>query len=150
MAAIEVTRARPEDAEIIAQFNEAMALETEDKRLDPEKIRAGVRGLFEDPNRGFYLVARDGATAVGCLMITYEWSDWRNGLFWWIQSVFVTEAWRRKGVYREMYAALQPMAEEAGAIGFRLYVETENHRAQQTYRALGMEECAYRIYESLR
>lgn len=146
---IQVRRATPQDVETIASFNEAMALETEAKVLDPATIRAGVGAVFEDPGHGFYLVAeRDGA-AVGCLLITREWSDWRNGLFWWIQSVFIPPEARRQGVYRRLYEAARAMASEAGVIGFRLYVETENTRAQQTYAALGMTECRYRMFEAM-
>lgn len=146
---IDVAPARPEDAETIARCNEAMALETEGKRLDPATVRRGVAAVFAEPTHGFYLVARAGDEPVGCLLVTYEWSDWRNGRIWWIQSVYVAEGWRRRGVYRTMYAALKPMARAAGAIGFRLYVEQDNRVAQGTYAALGMAPCAYRLYEAL-
>ncbi|MDX1570547.1 MAG: GNAT family N-acetyltransferase [Xanthomonadales bacterium] len=144
-----VRRATLEDAPVIARFNQAMARETEGKELDAEVLAAGVRAVFDDPNRGFYLVAESDECVAGCLMITYEWSDWRNGMFWWIQSVYVHPDFRREGIYRTLYAEARAMGRKAGAIGFRLYVETENSRAQQTYAALGMERCAYAMFEEL-
>ena len=96
---IQIERASSEDAEVIARFNQAMALETEDKPLDWDKIYPGVQALLSDESKGFYLVARMDQAVVGCLAITYEWSDWRNGLFWWIQSVFVDEQARGQGVF---------------------------------------------------
>lgn len=149
MTTFTITDATPDDIEIIASFNEQMALETEGKRLDPERIRAGVGGVFDVPGRGFYLVARAGDEPVGCLLVTFEWSDWRNGLIWWIQSVFVRADWRRRGVYRALYSALEPRARASGAIGFRLYVEDENSGAQDTYEALGMRHAGYQVYEDL-
>jgi GNAT superfamily N-acetyltransferase len=129
-------------------WNAAMAWETEHKTLDAAVLERGITGVFEQPQRGFYLVAeRDGA-AVGCLLVTYEWSDWRNGNFWWIQSVYVVAAARRSGVFRALHAEVAQRARSAGAIGLRLYVETENQRAQQTYTDLGMERCHYFMYEA--
>lgn len=138
------------DAPAIIEFNKAMALETEAKTLDPELITAGVHSLFEKPELGFYLVAGAGGEVVGSLMITKEWSDWRNGLFWWIQSVYVVPEFRRKGVYRSMYQYVQEMAKSDDEIcGFRLYVEKENSVAQKTYRNLGMEETRYKLFEQM-
>ena len=97
-----VRAARREDADTIAAFNAAMALETEGKRLRPEVLGAGVRRLLGEPALGFYLVAEVHGEVVGCLMVTTEWSDWRNGRFWWIQSVYVPAAWRRRGVFRAL------------------------------------------------
>jgi ribosomal protein S18 acetylase RimI-like enzyme len=135
-------------AELVV-WNAAIAWETEHRRLDPAILQRGVNGVFEEPRRGFYLIAeRDGA-AVGCLLVTYEWSDWRGGDFWWIQSVYVIPAARRDGVFRALYTAVEQRAAAAGAIGLRLYVETENDRAQATYTDLGMERCPYFMYEAL-
>jgi ribosomal protein S18 acetylase RimI-like enzyme len=140
--------ATPADAETIASFNEAMALETEGRSLDPSTIRAGVRGLLTRPDLGFYLLAEEGGAAVGQLMITFEWSDWRNGVFWWIQSVFVKPEVRGRGVYRALHERVREMAVEAGGVcGFRLYVEKENAVAQATYRRLGMHETRYVLFE---
>lgn len=130
-------------------WNAAMAWETEQKRLDPAVLERGIRGVFEQVRRGFYLMAEHEGVAVGSLLVTYEWSDWRCGDFWWIQSVYVTPASRRVGVFRALYADVAQRAAVAGAVGLRLYVETENQRAQVTYEGLGMQRCHYWMYESL-
>ena len=147
---IHIRFARQEDAETIARFNTAMARETEELVLDPPTIRAGVRALFENPAHGFYIVAEvDGETAA-CLMITKEWSDWRNGLLWWIQSVYVAPAYRRRGIYRRMYAFIKSQAaQKENVCGFRLYVEKSNQNAQQTYRSLGMQATRYQMFEEI-
>ncbi|WP_082151704.1 GNAT family N-acetyltransferase [Caenimonas sp. SL110] len=129
-----------------------MALETEHKVLMPEVIGAGVRRLIENPAMGFYIVAQDeSGEVVAGLMITNEWSDWRNGIFWWIQSVYVVKDWRRQGVYRRLYEYVRDLAKaDAAVCGFRLYVEKDNDIAQQTYAALGMTPTDYLIYEELK
>nr|WP_240151795.1 GNAT family N-acetyltransferase [Oleiagrimonas citrea] len=124
-----------------------MAAETEDKILDREVLTSGMRGVLDEPRRGFYLIAERDGEPVGSLLVTYEWSDWRNGDFFWIQSVYVVESARRSGVFRALYAAVEQRAREAGAVGMRLYVEHENHRAQKTYEGLGMQRCDYHMYE---
>ena len=137
------------DLDDLVAWNAAMAWETEHRRLDPATLQRGVSAVFEQPRRGFYLIAeRDGA-AVGSLLVTYEWSDWRCGDFWWIQSVYVIPAARRGGVFRALYTAVEQRAAAAGAAGLRLYVETENDRAQTTYVDLGMQRCPYFMYEAL-
>ena len=135
------------DAAVIAEFNAAMARETEGKELDRARLEAGVRGLIDDASRGFYLLAERGGELVGQLMVTYEWSDWRNGTFWWIQSVFVRADHRRTGVYRALHDEVRRRAREAGACGLRLYVEQENAPAQATYRSLGMDATRYLLFE---
>jgi ribosomal protein S18 acetylase RimI-like enzyme len=146
-----VRKAQPGDAGTIADFNSAMALQTEGKRLLPEVIGAGVRRLIEQPALGFYIVVEDAGRVVACLLVTNEWSDWRNGLFWWIQSVYVEPEYRRQGVYRRMYDFVRELAAQDPAIcGFRLYVEKDNTVAQATYAALGMVPTDYRIYEELK
>jgi ribosomal protein S18 acetylase RimI-like enzyme len=146
-----VRRAQPGDADAIAAFNSAMALETEGRALLPERIGAGVRRLLSDSSLGFYAVAEHEGRVVGCLMVTNEWSDWRNGLFWWIQSVYVVSEWRRRGVYRRLYEFVRELAAADPAIcGFRLYVEKDNEGAQRTYEALGMATTDYLLYEELR
>ncbi|EIL91412.1 GNAT family N-acetyltransferase [Rhodanobacter sp. 115] len=125
---------RDDIAHLVA-WNATMAWETEAKRLDPEVLARGVAGVFDEPRRGFYLVAERDGTAVGGLLVTYEWSDWRCGDFWWIQSVYVEPTARRGGVFRALHEAVVQRARDAGAVGVRLYVETENHRAQATYEA---------------
>lgn len=136
------------DIGVLAAFNSAMAWETERKRLDPERLTRGIEGPFAQPGRGRYFVAEIDGAVVGCLLVTYEWSDWRNGDWWWIQSVYVVEAARRLGVFRALYAEVERQARAtAGVVGLRLYVERDNARAQATYVALGMEECQYHMYE---
>ena len=149
---ITVRKGTLDDAADIAAFNLAMAHETEDKALDPATIRAGVESLFERPELGFYLVAESSdsdAGIVGCLMITYEWSDWRNGVFWWIQSVYVRSEHRGSGVFSTLYREVESLAADSGdAAGIRLYVEHDNQRAQRTYQSLGMVETRYKLYET--
>ena len=150
-AGLSVRKAGLADAAAISRFNQAMALETEGKRLIPEIVDAGVLRLLQQPSLGFYGVAVDQDAIVACLLVTHEWSDWRNGLLWWIQSVFVEAGWRRRGVYRELYRFVQELAlVEPGVCGFRLYVEKDNVTAQKTYQALGMAPTDYLIYEQLK
>ena len=147
---ITVGKATPDDVDAIAQFNIAMAAETEDLTLDPSTVRAGVAGVLNDTDRGFYLVARSEGDLVGSLMITYEWSDWRNGNLWWIQSVYVVPSSRGQGIFRRLYEEVTAFAkDDQGVRGIRLYVEKDNHNAQQVYQRLGMSETAYRVFEAL-
>jgi ribosomal protein S18 acetylase RimI-like enzyme len=140
--------ATPTDVPVLVAFNTAIAWETEDKRLDPAVLTAGVRALFDDPARGFYVVAERAGEVVGQSMVTFEWSDWRNGWFWWIQSVYVRSDARRAGVFRALYRALERRAAaDPTVIGLRLYFETDNARARATYRALGMTETTYGVME---
>lgn len=149
-AAVTIRRAEATDAQAIANFNRLMAQETEDKTLQPEIILSGVKNMIANPAYGFYLVAEQNSQLVGALMITSEWSDWRNGLFWWIQSVYIRQGWRRQGIYRQLYTKVKTLAAERGNIcGFRLYVERDNHHAQQTYAALGMNATDYLLYEAM-
>jgi ribosomal protein S18 acetylase RimI-like enzyme len=114
-------------------------------------IGAGVRSLLRQPQAGFYVVAQHEKLVVGALMVTREWSDWRNGTFWWIQSVYVRPEFRRQGVYRRLYRHIQTMAaKDKRVCGFRLYVERENRRAQKTYRTLGMDRTRYLVFEELK
>ena len=148
MNEVSVRKAGLPDCEVLACFQEEMALATEDKRLDPATIRAGVRAVFEEPSRGFYFIAVRGESVIGALFVTTEWSDWRNGDFWWIQSVFVLEGERRQGVYRRLHDEVRRLAREQGDIvGIRLYVEKENEVAQATYRRMGMCEMRYLLFE---
>ena len=151
MAAIKIRRAQRRDAPALIAFNRAMALETEQKLLLPRVIGAGVRGLLRRPDSGFYTVAELGGEVIAALMVTKEWSDWRNGDFWWIQSVYVDPEHRRRGVYRRMYAYVGKLAaRDRAVVGFRLYVEHNNRRAQSTYSAAGMERTHYLVYEHLK
>ena len=148
---IEVRFGAQSDAKILARFNAAMALETERKVLLPEVISAGVDYLVGHPHAGFYLIAECAGEVAGALMVTNEWSDWRNGNFWWIQSVYVRPEFRRRGVYRALYEDLQARAAQDPAVcGFRLYVERDNARAQATYRKAGMDQTHYIVFEELK
>jgi ribosomal protein S18 acetylase RimI-like enzyme len=145
---ITIRRADAAEAPWLVRFNIAMAKETEDLDLDPAKISAGVEGLFAKPQYGFYVLAEvDGAVAGG-LMITYEWSDWRNKVFWWVQSVYVRPEFRGRGVYRTLYEGIKQMGTDSGeCCGIRLYVETTNQAARETYAKLGMEQSHYLMFE---
>ncbi|MEJ6593501.1 MAG: GNAT family N-acetyltransferase [SAR86 cluster bacterium] len=141
-------RATPADVAAIAAFNQAMAQETENKTLPTGTILAGVERMISDPSLGFYLVAEADGGPVGCLGITFEWSDWRNGLFWWIQSVYIDPSYRRQGVFGGLYAHVTELAKNATDVcGIRLYVEHDNTNAQQTYLSLGMVETHYKLLE---
>ena len=147
---ITIRTARKNDLETIAHFNIEMAMETEQKKLTPSIVTAGVRNLFEDPSLGFYLVAEYESEIVSSLMITYEWSDWRNAMFWWVQSVYVKPDFPRRGLFAKMYSHVKQMASQKDNVcGLRLYVEHENHIAQKTYKKLGMEKANYKFYEDL-
>jgi len=137
-----------EDTEFLVRGNAQLALETENLSLDIDRLRSGVHALFDDPGRGFYLIAEANGTPVGQMMITYEWSDWRNGVFWWIQSVYTAPEFRRRGVFRALYAQAEALARQERLVcGLRLYVDENNQRAQATYRRCGMRETAYRLFE---
>ena len=137
-----------DDAETLAHFAEAMARETEDKALDPATVRAGIRAVLRDTAKGFYLVVEQEAEVVGALMVTTEWSDWRNGTFWWIQSVYVRPEARRQGIYTALHTHVQQRAATRDDVcGLRLYVETDNAGARETYEQLGMTSTTYRLYE---
>lgn len=123
-----------------------MAMETENKDLDVEIALQGVYSVFEDDSRGFYLVAELEGEVVGSLLITYEWSDWRNKPIWWIQSVYLVSVARSKGIFSLMFARVKEMASEAGAYDIRLYVEKENSHAQKVYQKLGMDDAGYFMY----
>ena len=134
----------------IAEFNISMAMETEGRRLDRDTIQAGVRNLMSGPEYGFYLITEFDKEIVASLLITYEWSDWRDGLFWWIQSVYVKPDFRRQGIYRKFYSYVKKMAANDPKVrGFRLYVDTNNLTARKTYENLGMQEAHYAMYEEL-
>ena len=148
---LKIRRATRHDARALAEFNSAMALETERKLLLPHVIGAGVRRLLARPASGFYAVAESTDQIIGALLITKEWSDWRNGELWWIQSVYVRPQFRRRGVYKRLYEYVRSLAaHDRSVVGFRLYVEKTNRRAQRTYEAAGMERTHYVIYEQLK
>ena len=150
MSEILVRRARQEDGETIMEFNKAIALETEDKELVEEVVVEGTKAVFNNQDYGFYVVAENGQEIVGSLMITYEWSDWHNGIFWWVQGVYVKNEFRRQGIFKKLYGYVREKAYKAeDACGLRLYVEKDNIGARQVYEKLGMEKTGYRVYEEL-
>lgn len=146
----QVRQATERDADTLAEFNRALALETEGKELAPATIASGVSRFLRDPRFGFYVVAETGPILAGALMITYEWTDWRDGLFWWLQSVYVRPAFRRQGVFKRLHRHIERMAADDPSVrGLRLYVEHENEAAQATYRSLGLERTSYLMFERL-
>ena len=147
---ITVRKAEPSDAVAIADFQVKMAWETESYRLDPETVTKGVDAVFRDGSKGQYWVADSDGNPIASLLITYEWSDWRNTNIWWIQSVYVIPEFRLKGVYRSMYSVIKEESDKEGIPGLRLYVELNNLRAQKTYSSLGMSGDHYRLFEWFR
>ena len=144
-----IRQAAVDDGETITRFNAAMALESEGISLDRATLRSGVDAALVDETKAFYLIAEADGNPVGQLMVTTEWSDWRNGWIWWIQSVYVKPEARRQGVYRRLYERLAGMAGARGDIrGMRLYVMRENWVAKRTYEALGMSHSEYDLYET--
>ena len=136
------------DAATIARFNAAMAQETEHRTLDLAVLESGVSALLTDRSKGRYWVAEVEGEIAGQIMVTYEWSDWRNGMIWWIQSVFIPEPFRRQGVFTALYRHVEQLARETQeCCGMRLYVEQQNTRAQRTYEALGMVKPGYDVME---
>lgn len=145
-----IRKAIPTDAEAIIDFQLKMAWETEKLSLNKETVTEGVNAVFCDDTRGQYFVATAEGKQISSLLITYEWSDWRNSNVWWFQSVYVVPEYRRKGIFRKMYYHIKELAEEQDIAGLRLYVETRNSTAQKTYEALGMSSGHYSFYEWMR
>jgi len=142
--------AQREDANSLVEFNQAMALETEGKRLDSRVLQSGVESVFADEGKGFYVVAEEADKIVGGLMITFEWSDWRNAWFWWIQSLYILPDFRGRKIYSLLYEFVKNKAKEnKNVCGFRLYVEKENAKARKVYEKLGMEASHYLMFEEM-
>ena len=137
------------NAEAMIEFNSAIALETENKILAPEKISSGVKAVFGDKTKGFYVVAENkDSKIIGGLMVTYEWSDWRNGWFWWIQSVYILPEGRGKKIYSHLYDYVKEKATAEGNVcGFKLYVDENNKHAQKVYKSVGMNASNYLLFE---
>jgi GNAT superfamily N-acetyltransferase len=147
---LEIRPATPAEAPAISAFQILMARETEDRELDLDTVEAGVRAVFEDPGKGRYWVALSGDSCVASLLLTPEWSDWRNGEVLWIQSVYVHPDYRRQGVFAAMYARIRAEVEASeGLCGLRLYVDRSNLAAQEVYRSLGMDDQHYLLFEWL-
>ena len=142
--------AEQHDAELLATWAQTMAMETEHKHLDADTVLKGVQAGISDPKRARYFIAMSGDKPAGTLMLTTEWSDWRNGDWWWIQSVYVHPDFRRQGVFQSLYQHIKTLAEQASDVcGLRLYVEHDNETAQRTYEKLGMEDAGYRMMEAV-
>jgi len=138
------------DVGALVKFNVALAWESEQKKLSSPVVTKGVQTLLRNPQHGFYVVAEMANEVVGSLMVSFEWSDWRCGIFWWIQSVYVRPEFRRRGIFRRLYEfAREKAASEKNVCGFRLYVERSNHTAQNTYESVGMKETSYNVREAL-
>ena len=148
---LQIRDATPDDLETIVDYNLRLAAESEGKQLDPSTLRKGVAALLAEPAHGrYFLACRDGRI-IGQTMITYEWSDWRNGQIWWIQSVYVEPAARRMGVFKALFEHIRHLSETTpGIAGLRLYVEEKNFPAHQTYRSLGLADAGYFVLERLR
>ncbi|KAJ8903818.1 hypothetical protein NDN08_000351 [Rhodosorus marinus] len=148
MVTITLRKPKPEEFELLADFQVVMAKETEEKILDPETVQKGVKHMMDNPSLGFYLVADVDGEPAGMSGVTYEWSDWRNGLFWWIQDVYVIKKFRNKGVWRAIYQKIRDDAKATeGVAGVRLYHAPENHTARSVYLKVGMEDCDYKLME---
>ena len=142
-----ITQGKSSDIDTIVRFQADMAMESEGTMLDMDRLTLGVSSAINDEQKGIYLVARANDTPIGSLMLTREWSDWNNQWYWWIQSVYVMPEYRKKGVYKAMYATLKDMAQENGVSQIRLYADRTNLSAQQVYQRLGMRESHYLMFE---
>ncbi len=142
-----IRHAEPADIEIVVDFNARLAEESEGLQLDRARLRAGVEAVLRDKARGFYLIAESDGATQGQLALTFEWSDWRNGMFWWLQSVYVRPESRRQGVLRALYHRVLELAADNGICGVRLYVEKHNVSAQEAYRRLGLARAVFHMYE---
>lgn len=143
-----IRMAKLSDAPDLVLHNCAMASETENLELPRETVHSGVLAVLNSPEKGFYILAEREGTTAGSLMITPEWSDWRNAPIWWIQSVYVRPAFRKQGIYQQMYRYIREMAAASGVPVIRLYVEKENQNAQAVYEKLGMHLSHYQLYEA--
>jgi GNAT superfamily N-acetyltransferase len=145
---IEVRRATAADMELVCEFNRLLALESESKTLDASVLRVGVTAVLADPAKGLYFLAAEGTDVLGQMGVTYEWSDWRNGWFWWIQSVYVRPAARRRGVFRLIFEHIRHLARsDPSVIGLRLYVDQSNAAAHATYEKMGFAWTEYEVME---
>lgn len=147
---LSIREAVASDAAQIAENNALLAIESEGTQLAPEVAGHGAEAMFADRSKGCYWLAEADAKVIGQLMLTYEWSDWRNGMVWWIQSVYVHGDFRRRGVFSALYRHVETLARRDPEVcGLRLYVERDNARAQQTYEALGMHMTNYVVMQSM-
>jgi ribosomal protein S18 acetylase RimI-like enzyme len=148
---VSIRKATVTEIQTLIDFQLRLARETENLELDSTTLKKGMQAMFQDPAKGVYYVAEDGQQIVGCFMITFEWSDWRNGMVWWLQSVYVIDSYRKHGVFRLMYNHLMNVIQNDPSItGLRLYVDKTNTRAQQVYKAIGMNGEHYTLYERMK
>jgi ribosomal protein S18 acetylase RimI-like enzyme len=143
-----IRKANINDLKVLVDFQQRLAQESEGLHLDEAKLTAGMKSLLEDSAKGIYYLVEDNNEPVACHLITYEWSDWRNGTVWWLQSVYVIETYRGKGVFRKMYDnVIKMIQKDDGLIGLRLYVDKSNERAMKVYASMGMNGDHYTVYE---
>jgi RimJ/RimL family protein N-acetyltransferase len=146
-----IQKANRTHLDALVEFQQGLASETENLSLDNDTLRKGLSTLFDDPSKGVYFVVLDGDTPVGCHLITYEWSEWRNGMVWWMQSVYITKAYRQQGVFRMMFDNIMRIIDETpGLLGLRLYVDKSNEKAMRVYESLGMDGSHYTVYEKMK
>ena len=149
MESLQIRPALPGDAEVLRDYNVALAHETEALALDPQVVLAGIRALLDDPSKGRYFVAELEGRVVGQVMHTFEWSDWRNGMFWWLQSVYVHPEFRSRGVFTTLFRHVESLARaDATVCGLRLYMEHDNHQARGAYLRLGFSPAGYEVFTS--
>ncbi len=148
---IKIEKASSRHIDDLIDFQQRLAFESENVKLNAETLRAGMNAMFADPSKGSYYVAVENGEVVGCHMITFEWSDWRNGMVWWLQSVYVKETHRKKGIFKMMYDnVISIIRENPDLIGLRLYVDKSNTRAMKVYESMGMDGSHYTVYEQMK
>ncbi len=151
MLPLTIRKAERTDIHVLVEMQQQLASETEHVYLPPDVATQGMTALFDDPSKGEYHVAIKGKEIVGCFLITYEWSDWRNGMVWWLQSVYVQEVYRQSGAFKQMFQHVMSMIDaDPGVIGLRLYVDKSNARAMKVYESLGMDGSHYTVYENMK
>jgi ribosomal protein S18 acetylase RimI-like enzyme len=145
---ISIRKATITDIPVLIDFQQRLAQETENVKLDAAVLEKGLNALFQDPAKGVYYVAEEGSEVIACHLITYEWSEWRNGMVWWMQSVYVKENHRGKNVFRILYNnIIDLIRKDPGLLGLRLYVDKSNARAQKVYETIGMNGEHYTVFE---
>ena len=151
MAAVSIRKLTSNDIDVIAGFQQRLALETENFNLDLTTVKKGMQAMLDDPSKGTYFIAEVEGEIAGCHSITYEWSDWRNGMVWWLQSVYVVEKHRKHGVFKAMFDNLKNLiANDSSLAGLRLYVDKTNERAMNVYAAMGMNGEHYSVFEMMK
>lgn len=148
---ITIREAQQKDLSTLVDFQQRLADESEGVKLDQAVLTKGLQAMFDDPSKGIYYVAEDGNEIIGCHLITYEWSDWRNGLVWWLQSVYVAESHRQKGIFKLMYDnVIRMIKADPNLLGLRLYCDKTNVRAIKVYEAMGMDGSHYTVFEQMK